>query len=110
MSKRPKMLASVVREVIAPVLQKCPQQCGIASITEVEVSDDFSYATIYVSALREPERAVHFLQKRTKELQSKMGAIYRKKIPEIRFKSDTRSDKGDRIDNLLHEAENSSDN
>ena len=109
MSKRPKMLASVVREVIAPVLQRCPKECGIASITEVVVSEDFSYATIYVSALQEPERAVHFLQKRTKELQTKMGAIYRKKIPEIRFRSDERIERGGHIDDLLREAESDTD-
>jgi ribosome-binding factor A len=110
MSKRPKMLASVVREVVAPVLQNCPSKCGMLSITEVVVSDDFSYATIYISALQEPEHALQFLDKRTKEIKTKMGAIYRKKIPEIRFRIDDRVDTGGRMDNLLREAEEGGDN
>ena len=58
MTKRAKMLASIVREFIAPVIQYCPEECGIVSITEVIVSDDFSYADVYVSALKEPLLAV----------------------------------------------------
>lgn len=110
MGKRPKMLASVVREVVAPVLRDCPQQCGIVSITEVVISEDFSHATLYVTALEHTDDAITFLQKRTKDLQSKVGKIYRKKIPEIRFRSDERPEQGGRIDTLLREAEDSSDN
>lgn len=110
MSKRPKMLASVVREVVAPVLQHCPPKCGMISITEVVVSEDFSYATIYISSLKEPEHALQFLEKRSKELKTKMGVIYRKKIPEIRFRIDNRVDTGERMDALLREAKEDGDN
>lgn len=110
MSKRPKMLASVVREVIAPALQQCPPKCGVLSITEVVVSQDFSYATIYISALQEPGHALKFLEKRSKELKTKMGVIYRKKIPEIRFRIDDRVDTGERMDDLLRVAKEGSDN
>ena len=110
MSKRSKMLASVIREVIVPVVQKCPAQCGIVSITEVDVSDDFSFATIYISALHHPENAITFLVRHTKELHTKIGRLYRKKIPQIRFRLDYRIDRGERIDNLLSEAQKDTDN
>lgn len=110
MSKRPKMLASVVRELIAPVAQQCPPKCGVISITEVVVSDDFSYATIYISALQEPEHALQFLEKRSKEIKTRMGAIHRKKIPEIRFRIDGRVDTGERVEALLREAKEDGDN
>ncbi|MAE68688.1 hypothetical protein CL635_02685 [bacterium] len=101
MGKRPKMLASVVREVIAPVVQSCPDVCKMISITEVEVSEDFSYATVYISALEKPEVALEFLEKKLPLLKKSLGKIYRKRIPELRFRIDTRSQRGGKVDDLL---------
>ena len=101
MSKRPKMLASTIRDLIAPILRECPKACGIVSITEIEVSTDFSYATVYVSALAEPERAREYLEAHTQALQRKMSALARKRIPLLRFRVDPRADRGDRIEKLL---------
>lgn len=109
MGKRPKMLASVIREVIAPVLRECPTACGITSISDVEVSEDFSYATVYISALQEEEQALAFLEKRLPQLKKTMGTLYRKKIPELRFRIDPRTQQGGRIDDLLRQAEEGAD-
>lgn len=95
------MLASVIREVIAPVLRECPSECGVVALTEVEVSNDFSYVTIYVSALSEPDLAISFLESRLSVLQRSMGQLYRKRIPLIRFRKDPRTEQGGRIDELL---------
>ena len=103
MSKRPKMLASVIREVIAPVLRDCPSECGMVSLTEIEVSSDFSYATVYVSALREQDLAISFLKKRLPVLQRSLGQLYRKRIPALRFRMDPRTERGSRIEELLQE-------
>lgn len=103
MSKRPNMLASVIREIIAPVLQRCPKECGMVSITEVEVSGDFSVATVYVSALDNTDRALQFLESRTNELQRKVGSIPRARLPKLRFRLDNRVEQGNRIDELLGE-------
>ena len=110
MGKRPKMLASVVREVIAPVVRLCPPACKMVSITEVEVSEDFSYATVYISALEEPETALQFLEAKLPELKKQMGTIYRKRIPELRFRLDQTVDRGGKIDALLNEAKDEGDN
>ena len=101
MGKRPKMLASVVREVIAPVLHLCPKICKMVSITEVEVSQDFSYATVYISALEKQEKALEFLEKQLPTLRRSLGKIHRNRIPEIRFRLDPRIDRGGRVDDLL---------
>lgn len=101
MSKRPKMLASVIREVIAPKLRECPQACGIVSITELIVSDDFTHATVYISAVREPERALQFFEDEKKEIQRLLGTLYRKRIPEVRFRVDERGEHGAHIEKLL---------
>lgn len=95
------MLASVIREIIAPVLRECPEECGVVSITEVEVSDDFSYATVYVSALMEPDSALKFLEGKQFELSRLLGQLYRKRIPALRFRLDPRTERGNRIDTLL---------
>lgn len=101
MSRRPHMLASVIREVIAPVLRECPRECGVVSISEVEVSQDFSYATAYITALKEPERALDFLEKRRSKLQHQLGSLHRAKIPALRFRLDKRMEHSNRIDKIL---------
>lgn len=101
MSKRPNMLASVIREVIAPVLRECPTECGMVSLSEVIVSSDFSHVTVYISALSEPERALEFFENRKQKLQSSLGTLYRKRIPELRFRLDERGDQGAHIETLL---------
>ncbi len=95
------MLASSVRDIVAPVLRQCPPECGIVSITRVEVSDDFSYATAYVSALMHPELALAFLEGQTVHLQRLLGRLERRKIPHIRFRLDTQEEQASRIDALL---------
>ncbi|HLD32183.1 MAG TPA: ribosome-binding factor A [Candidatus Peribacteraceae bacterium] len=101
MSKRPKMLASVIREIVAPVLRECPRECGMVSLTEVEVSNDFSHATLYVSALKEPDLALRFLEGRLLGLQRSLGRLHRKRIPLLRFRKDQRTERGIRIEELL---------
>lgn len=103
MGKRPKMLASVIREVIAPVLRECPKKCKIVSITEVEVSSDFSHATVYISALEHEDTALTFLSDKLPELTQQMGSIYRKRIPELRFRLDPLTEQGGKIDALLRD-------
>ncbi|MFH0851856.1 MAG: ribosome-binding factor A [Candidatus Peregrinibacteria bacterium] len=101
-SKRPAMVGSVVRSVIAPFLRECPQACGIVSLTEVEVSSDLSYATCYVSALFDPQQAVTFLKEQIPELRSRLGkALQIHRTPLIRFRIDPRAERASRLDELL---------
>ena len=109
MSKRPAMLGSVIKKIIAPVLRECPPECGIVSITEITVSRDFSYADVLISALNNPEDAITFLEKKKQGLQRSMSSLYRKRIPTLRFKIDPRTERGGRIDELLKEKGESSD-
>lgn len=98
------MLASVIRELIAPVVQYCPKECGMVSITEIEVSKDFAHATVLISALQEPALAIEHLESQLPALQQKLGNLYRKRIPKLRFRIDPRTEKGSKIDRLLEEA------
>jgi len=96
------MIASIVRESIAPVLIGAPRECGIVSITEVEVSPDASYATVYVSALKEPQRALAYLADQRGVLQKALGKkVTTHRTPMLRFRIDARVERGERIDHLL---------
>jgi len=98
------MLASVIREIIAPVLRECPQECGIVSITRIEVSEDLSYATAYISALHEVNAAIAYLQEHRGELQKKIGkAISVRRVPQLRFRFDEEGARATRLDELLEE-------
>jgi len=96
------MVGSVVRTVVAPLLRDCPRECGIVSLTEVEVSKDFGFATCYISALEHPDAALAFLSSQVSSLQTRLGATLQvHRVPRIRFRIDPRAERGSRIDALL---------
>ena len=99
------MIASAIRTIIAPVLRECPPECGMVSITEVEVSREYSHVTVLVSALRSPESALRFLEGQCRRLQRELGVLHLRKIPMLRFRLDQRVERGDRIDALLRKAD-----
>lgn len=104
-SKRPAMIGSVIREVVAPLLRECPRACGIVSLAEVEVSADLAHATCYVSALAVPDEALAFLASKKHELQSRLArALQIHRIPQLRFRIDPRAERGTRLDQLLQES------
>jgi ribosome-binding factor A len=104
MSRRPAMLASVIRTMIAPVLTTCPPECGVVSITEIEVSGDCSIATVYISALQEAKKALQYLEGKRAELERSFGQLQRYRIPRLRFRIDPRTERGGRMDELLKDA------
>lgn len=96
-------MASAVREVAASFARDIPMhECGIVSITEVEVSDDGSVATIYVSALQHPEKAIVILRKRRRAVLAALAKKLRSRgLPRLDFVYDERPERGSRIDRLL---------
>lgn len=99
--RRPEMLASEIRKLIAPVLRECPPECGIVTITEVDVSSDSSIITVRVSALKHHPMALTFMQERKGELRHALKALHMHRLPELRFALDLRSEKGSRIEKIL---------
>ena len=98
------MLGTEVRSIVAPALRACPPECGIVTITRVDISDDASYATVYVSSLLLPEVALKHLNNERDAIQRRFSKMPRKKIPLLRFRLDDTSIRGARIDQLLEEA------
>lgn len=104
MTKRASMLGSEIRSLIAPVLRECPRECRIVSITAVDVSDDFSYATVLISALRETEAALAFLNAKRSALQAGLSSLTAHRTPKLRFRIDRSVERAARVDALLEKA------
>jgi ribosome-binding factor A len=94
-------LATKIRDILAPVMLTMPQKCTIVTITEVELSSDSQYATVYISALQEPKVAITFLEKNLKKYQHALRVLHIKRIPQLRFILDPRTERGSTIENLL---------
>lgn len=99
--RRSAMIGSTVRTILGPALRECPQECGIVSMTEVEVSSDLSYVTVYVSALNEPDTAWKYLELRAKELRQELKSLGLARLPVLRFRIDPRGQQMSRLDELL---------
>ena len=107
MANKQERIASIIRKNIAEIIQfqiKDPH-LGFVSIPEVRVSKDFSYATVYVSFIREEDikpslealnRAKGFIRS---ELAKKLDI---RRVPEIRFVVDEGYKKEARITELLN--------
>ena len=107
MANKQERIASIIRKNISEIIQfqlKDPN-IGFVSIPEVKVSKDFSYATVYVSFIREEDiepslealnRAKGFIRS---ELAKKLDI---RRVPEIRFVVDEGYKKEARITELLN--------
>ena len=74
------------------------------SVSDVEVTKDFDFATIFVTALL-PEQAtegVKALNELAKEFRRELSRVMTiRRVPELRFKYDDSVDRSERIEALL---------
>ncbi len=104
MKHRSAMLGTEMRRLLAPALRMCPQECGVVNITEIEISDDLSYVTVLITALKEPELALEFLQGEAVRLRKELGKLETHRTPKVRFKIDRLSEQGNRVEQLIEES------
>lgn len=74
------------------------------SVSDVEVTRDFDFATVFVTALLPDtsKAAVSALNEMAKEFRRELSKTMRmRRVPELRFKYDDSVDRGERIDALL---------
>ncbi len=105
-SHRAASAAQVIRTVVGTIAREIPPDIAqIVSITDVEVSPDLAYATVYVSAFTKPKEAITYLKKNLKrELTRAIAAalnIYT--VPVLRFVLDERGNRAERLEHLLSE-------
>ncbi len=76
------------------------------SVSDVEVTRDFDFATVFVTALL-PDKAVEgvkALNEMAKEFRRDLSRkMTMRRVPELRFKYDDSVDRGERIEALLRE-------
>jgi ribosome-binding factor A len=77
----------------------------MVSISKVEVSEDSSYATFFITALEKPELALEFMKSKEQELQRQMSKLRRRKIPLLRFRVDTQAEEAEKLERLLRKLE-----
>ena len=106
MANKQERIAAIIRKNIAEIIQfgiKDPH-LGFVSIPEVKVSKDFSYATVYVSFIKDEDIApsMEVLKKATGYIRSELASkLDTRRVPEIRFVLDEGYKREQRIDELL---------
>ena len=106
MANKQERIATIIRKNIAEIIQfeiKDPK-LGFVSIPEVKVSKDFSYATVYVSFLKEEDEkpSMEVLNKAKGYIRSELASkLDIRRVPEIRFVVDDGYKREARIEELL---------
>ena len=109
---RPERVAHMMRREIADILEnrlRDPRLGSMVSITDVEVTQDLSFARVYVSTLQagaERARLLDALQSAAgfvrHELRPRLGL---REVPEVRFVFDESIERGARVDEILRKIE-----
>lgn len=107
MSVRKDRLESTIKRQIAKTIttELNDPALSFVNVTDVEVSDDLSYATVFVSFLEEEDKAkgMAVLEKSKGLLRSVVAkTLTTRRVPEISIKLDESSEKGSRIDAILN--------
>jgi ribosome-binding factor A len=108
---RPERVAELIQREVVEILDRHlrdPRIHGV-TVTDVEVTPDLQYATIFVSTLEGGETRAQAL----KGLSSAAPAVRYllaprlglREVPEVRFKFDESLERGQRVDELLRKIE-----
>jgi len=117
---RPDRIGEEIRRIISDLLLhglKDPRLHSLISITAVDVTSDYSYATVYFTVLgtqsqaqEELEDVIAGFESSKGFIRSKIGAALRlKHTPELIFKVDRSQEYGRHIDEIIETLEYSDD-
>ena len=107
--KRSKRVGSQMLRDVRNLLElECASNLSaMVTFTEVEITDDLRFATIYYSVLGNEDQKTEtsrYFNKNRNRIQFKLGRMLNiKVIPEISFKFDPSIERGMRIEQLLNE-------
>jgi len=99
-------LSAELRRLIGTMVHEAVRDNALPSmsVSDVEVTRDFDFATVFVTALL-PDQAtagVKALNELAKEFRRELSrAMSVRRVPELRFKYDDSVDRGERIEALL---------
>jgi len=100
--------SQILRDVQRLLSEDCTLNVkGMVTFTDVEITADLKYATIFYSVLGQDdvkEQAANYLSKVRNRIQSELGRLLGiRNTPEIKFSFDPSIERGMRIEQLLNE-------
>lgn len=101
-----------MQRIISTVLRNeiRDSQVGAVTVTSVDITNDYSYATVFVSMPSNQERidnALAGLERSKGYIKNQVAKQMKlRKMPELMFKYDSSIDQGNRIDQLLSQLNN----
>ncbi len=109
---RPEKVAHLMRREVADILERKmrdPRISTTVTVTDVEITQDLSFARIYVTVLGDEsirKSVLDALQHAAGFVRHELGdRLDLREVPEIRFQYDTSLDQGARVDELLRKIE-----
>lgn len=109
MSTKNEKIAGLIQRNISEIIQfelKDPK-VGFITITDAQVTNDLSYAKIFVSFLganARKEAGIKALERSKGYLRSELSKrLSTRKVPELIFVLDDSLEKGNRIENIIHD-------
>ena len=107
MKQRAERMAQVVRKIVSSELLKLLPQ-GHVTLTQVKISDDLRYGTIWLSSFApnkpSPGELMAAVEEHHTQLQQALNSqIKTRYVPQLRFRIDSGWQHADRVDELLDE-------
>lgn len=109
---RPERIGQLMRREVADILEnrlRDPRLASMVSITDVEVTQDLSFARVFVTTLLAGAEREHLLEALKSasgfvrhELRPRLGL---REVPEVRFVLDESIERGARVDEILRKIE-----
>lgn len=109
---RPEKVAHLMRREVADILEnrlRDPRLGSTVTVTDVEVTQDLSFARVYVTVLGDEAaraQALETLARASGFVRREIGGrLDLREVPEIRFVYDDSLDRGHRVEDLLRRLE-----
>jgi ribosome-binding factor A len=109
---RPEKVAHLMRREVADILEnrmRDPRLGSTVTVTDVEVTQDLSFARVYVTVLGDEAaraQAMETLARASGFVRREIGGrLDLREVPEIRFVYDDSLDRGHRVEDLLRRIE-----
>jgi ribosome-binding factor A len=110
LSQRTARLDELLREEITRILSRDVDdpRVGFVTITDVEVTPDLRHATVWASAIGQPDErkaSLRALGHAMPFVRRRLGVLRLKRIPELHLKTDDTAERGTRVLRILDDLE-----
>lgn len=96
-----KLESQIVRVLGEALSQSKNEKFQFISVTEVDLTSDYSFVTIFVTDLNSSSEIVEELNKNKKYFRSFLGRLSMRKIPEPIFKWDSSIEYANKIEKII---------